>query len=138
MSAQSRPAVSGGVSVVGVLAIAVGILQLLAGLVFVIFNPSIDGYSSGEAIVEGIVMLIAGAVYVWVGRGLLNGNRFAWTIGVLVMTFRVAYDVVYLLLTGLDGIGFAGLISLVVNALILAALYSGRGAFAPRPAAPGA
>jgi hypothetical protein len=116
--------------VVGVLSIAIGILQLVGGLVFLIFNPSIDGYSSGEAILEGIVLLIAGAIYVWVGRGLLRGNRLAYIVGVVVMTFRVAYDVAYLLVTGLDGVGFAGLVSLIINALILAALYSGREAFA--------
>jgi hypothetical protein len=137
MSAQPRPAVPGGPSVVGVLAIAVGILQLLAGLVFIIWNPSIDGYSSGEAVLEGIVLLIAGAIYVWVGRGLLRGNRLAYLIGVLVMAFRVAYDVAYLLFTGLDGVGFAGLISLIINVLILAALYSGRQAFSERPAQAG-
>jgi len=130
MSEQTRPAVPGGPSVVGVLAIVVGIIQMLAGLVFIIWNPSIEGYSSGEALLEGIVLLIVGAIYVWVGRGLLRGNRLAWVIGVVVMAFRVAYDVAYLLFTGLDGVGFAGLISLIVNAAILAALYSGREAFA--------
>jgi len=130
MSEQTRPAVPGGPSVVGVLAIVVGIIQMLAGLVFIIWNPSIEGYSSGEALLEGLVLLIIGAIYVWVGRGLLRGNRLAWVIGVVVMAFRVAYDVAYLLFTGLDGVGFAGLISLIVNAAILAALYSGREAFA--------
>jgi hypothetical protein len=61
-----------------------------------------------------------------VGRGLLKGDRLAWVVGVVVMAFRVAYALV----TGLDGVGFTGPISLIVNAAILAALYSGREAFA--------
>lgn len=132
MTEQTRPAVPGGVAVVGLLAIVVGIVQLVAGVVLLIFNGSVSGYSSGEAVVLAIVLLVAGAIYVWVGRGLLRGNRIAFMIGLVVTAFRAAYDITYLLFTGLDGVGFAELIGLVVNLLILAALLSGREAFGQR------
>ncbi|MBX5443252.1 MAG: hypothetical protein IRZ32_17215 [Solirubrobacteraceae bacterium] len=131
MAASERSA-PGGVALVGILAIIIGVIQLIAGILLLIFNGDVDGYSSTEAVIAGIVLLIAGAIYLWVGRGLLRLNRVAYAIGLFVLAFRAAYDLVFLIAVGLDGIGFSGLISLVVNLLLLAALWSGRDAFADR------
>ena len=131
-AAQDRQSAPGGVAVVAVLAIIVGILQLIGGVLLLIFNGDVDGYSSTEAVVAGIVFLIAGAIYLWVGRGLLTLNRLAFLIGLFVVAFRAAYDLGFLIAVGLDGIGFSGLISLVINLIVLALLWSSREAYGER------
>lgn len=130
MSTQGRTDVPRGVAVVAILAILVGIVQVIAGALLLIFNGDVDGWSSGEAVFFGIVAIVSGLIYVWVGRGLQKLNSVAWFVGVFVSGLRAAYDVVWLIVLGLDGIGFSGVISLVVNVLVFAALWSGRAAFA--------
>ena len=131
-AAQDRQSAPGGVAVVAVLAIIVGILQLIGGVLLLIFNGDVDGYSSTEAVIAGIVFLIAGLIYLWVGRGLLRLNRLAYMIGLLVTAFRAAYDLGFLIAVGLDGIGFSGLVSLIFNVVVFGALGSGRQAFGER------
>jgi len=131
-AAQDRQSAPGGVAVVAVLAIIVGILQLIGGVLLLIFNGDVDGYSSTEAVIAGIVFLIAGLIYLWVGRGLLRLNRLAYMIGLLVTAFRAAYDLGFLIAVGLDGIGFSGLVSLIFNVVVFGALWSGRQAFGER------
>ena len=132
-AASERPSSPpGGVAVVAILAIIVGILQLIAGILLLIFNGDVDGYSSTEAVVAGIVFLIAGAIYLWVGRGLLTLNRLAYLVGLFVVAFRAAYDLGFLIAVGLDGIGFSGLISLVINLVVLGLLWSSREAYGER------
>jgi hypothetical protein len=130
MSAQDRPAAPGGVSIVAVLAIAIGIIQLLGGLLLIIFNGDVDGWSSGEAVFVGIVMLISGAIYFWVGRGLLKLNPTALMIGLFVSGLRILFDVILIIAIGIAGIGFSGVINIIINVLVFGALWSGRRAFA--------
>lgn len=135
MAAQPRRTVPGGVAFVAILALAIGVVEVIGGLIMLIFNSDVDGYSATGAVVFGIVTLIVGAIYVWVGRGLLRLNPTALFIGLFVSGLRLVYDVVWLIIFGIDGIGFTGIITLVINAAVFAALWSGRGAFTP-PAAP--
>lgn len=130
MTAQERPAAPGGVSIVAVLAIIIGIIQLLGGLALLLFNGDVDGWSSGEAVFAGIIMLISGAIYLWVGRGLLRLNPTALMIGLFVSGLRIVYDVVWIIAIGISGIGFSGVVNLVVNVVVFGALWSGRRAFA--------
>ena len=137
MARAGRDAVPGGVAVVAILAIIVGIVEVIGGLLIVIFNQDVSGMSSGEAVIFGIVTIVVGLVYLWVGTGLRRLNEGALFVGLIVSGFRLAYDVVWLIIFGVDGIGFSGVITLVINALVFAALWSGRGAFngsAPRAA----
>lgn len=133
MTGQQRGAapedVPGGVTVVAMLAIVVGIVELFAGVVLIVFSGDVSGYSTTAAIVFGIVTLLVGIVYLWVGRGLLRLDPAAWMIGLFVSGLRATYDLVWLLVLGLDGIGVATLIALIVNLLVFAALWSGRNAF---------
>jgi len=129
MARTDRGAVPGGVAVVSVLATIVGIIQLVGGLLIIIFNGDVHGLSDGEAVIFGIVTCVVGLIYLWVGSGLRRLNPSALFVGLVVSAFRLAYDVVWLIAFGVDGIGFTGVITLVVNALIFAALWSGRGAF---------
>ena len=119
-------------AVVGTLALIVGVLQLLGGLVLLIFNGDVDGYSSGEAVIFGIVTLVIGVIYIWVGRGLIALNPSALFVGLVVSGARLIYDVVWLIAVGFGGIGFVGVITLVFNLLVFGALMSGRSAFGPR------
>ncbi|MFN8203502.1 MAG: hypothetical protein U0S48_13105 [Solirubrobacteraceae bacterium] len=129
MAKAGRDAVPGGVAVVAILAIIVGIVEVIGGLLIVIFNQDVSGMSSGEAVIFGIVTIVVGLVYLWVGNGLRRLNEGALFVGLIVSGFRLAYDVVWLIIFGVDGIGFSGVITLVINALVFAALWSGRGAF---------
>jgi hypothetical protein len=129
VSASSPTDVPGGVTVVAVLAIVIGIVELVAGIVMVIVSGDVHGYSTGSAIVFGIVTFLVGAIYIWVGRGLLRLDPAAWMVGIFISGFRAIYDLVWLLVLGLDGIGITTLIALIANLLVFAALWSGRTAF---------
>jgi hypothetical protein len=129
MASQQGGDVPGSVTVVAMLAIVVGIVELFAGVVILVVSGDVDGYSTTAAIVFGILTLLVGLAYVWVGRGLLKLDPAAWMVGVFVSGFRVVYDVVWLLVLGLDGIGVTTLIALAINLLVFAALWSGRAAF---------
>ena len=72
MSANGPTDVPGGVTVVAMLAMVVGIVELIAGVVLVVASGDVHGYSTTSAIVFGIVTFLVGAIYVWVGRGLLK------------------------------------------------------------------
>lgn len=129
MSANSPTDVPGGVTVVAMLAIVVGIVQLLGGIVLIVFSGDVHGYSTTSAVVFGVVTLVVGLIYLWVGRGLLRLDAGAWFVGAFISGFRAVYDLVWLLVLGLDGIGVATLLALIVNALVFVALWSGRSAF---------
>ncbi|HMJ03625.1 MAG TPA: hypothetical protein VK506_11815 [Conexibacter sp.] len=129
MSANQGTDVPGGVTVVAMLAIVIGIVELFAGVVMIVFSGDVSGYSTTAAIVFGIVTLVVGLIYVWVGRGLLKLDPAAWMVGLFVSGLRAVYDVVWLIVLGLDGIGITTLIALVVNLLVFAALWSGRASF---------
>jgi hypothetical protein len=52
---------------------------------------------------------------------------------VSISGFRAIYDLVWLLVQGIDGIGIVSLIALVLNLMVLMVLWSSRSAFGPRP-----
>src|SRR3954452_22059172 len=136
MAANSQRGTPAGVAIVAVLAMIVGVIQCLGGLAMIIFNGHVHGYSHTDAVVFGLVTLLVGAIYLWVGRGLLRGNPTALFVGLLVSGIRLAYDVVWLIALGADGIGFTGIITLVFNLAIFAALWAGRDAFQTRQPVP--
>jgi hypothetical protein len=126
---RDEDAPPGGVTIVAALAILIGIVEMCAGVVLIILSGSVHGYSTASAIAFGIVTVLVGAIYAWVGSGLLKLDTTAWTVGLFISAFRAVYDLVWLLVLGIDGIGIASLIALVVNLLVFAVLWSGRSAF---------
>ena len=135
---RDADALPGGVTVVAALAILIGIVEMCAGVVLIILSGSVNGYSTTSAIVFGIVTVLVGAIYVWVGSGLLKLDvTAAWTVGLFISGFRSVYDLVWLLVLGIDGIGITSLIALVLNLMVFIAC--GRparpSARAPAPAA---
>lgn len=133
MAAGSRRGTPAGVSIVAVLAMIVGVVEVLGGIAMIVFHGDVHGYSHTDAVIFGVVTLIVGLIYLWVGRGLLKLDPTALFIGLLVSGLRLAYDVVWLVVLGLDGIGITGVVALVVNACVFLALWSGRDAFASEP-----
>jgi hypothetical protein len=139
---RDEDAPPGGVTVVAALAILVGIVEMCAGVVLIILSGSVDGYSTAGVIAFGIVTLLVGAIYAWVGSGLLKLDMTAWTVGLFISGFRAIYDLVWLLVLGIDGIGIASLIALILNLMVFIVLWSSRSSFGadagggPGPAQP--
>lgn len=126
---RDEDAPPGGVTVVAALAIFVGIVEMCGGVVLIIVSGSVDGYSTAGVIAFGIVTLLVGVIYAWVGSGLLKLDATAWTVGLFISGCRAIYDLVWLLVQGIDGIGVASLIALVVNLMVFVVLWSSRLAF---------
>jgi hypothetical protein len=134
MATEHRPDVPTGVSTVAVLAIIIGAFELAGGLVLLIAHGHVDGYTSTQALAVGIVTLVIGAIYLGVGRGLLRLSPTALFVGLFVSGLKSALDLVALIGFGIDGVGLGALISLVINVVVFAALWSGRDAFDRGPA----
>jgi len=126
---RDEDAPPGGVTVVAALAILIGIVQMCAGVVLIILSGSVHGWSTAGAIAFGIVTLLVGAVYAWVGSGLLKLDTTAWTVGLFISGFRAIYDLVWLLVLGLDGIGIASLFALILNLMVFVVLWASRASF---------
>jgi hypothetical protein len=121
----------GGVTVVAALAILIGIVEMCAGVVVIILSGSVHGWSTAAAIAFGIVTAIVGAIYAWVGSGLLKLDPSAWTVGLFISGFRAIYDLVWLLVQGIDGMGVVSLIALILNLMVFVVLWSSRSSFGP-------
>ncbi len=126
---RDEDAPPGGVTVVAALAILIGIVEMCGGVVLIILSGSAHGYSTAGVIAFGIVTLLVGAIYAWVGSGLLKLDLTAWTVGLFISGFRAIYDLVWLLVQGIDGIGIVSLIALVMNLMVFIVLWSSRSAF---------
>jgi hypothetical protein len=126
---RDEDAPPGGVTVVAALAILVGIVEMCGGVVLIILSGSVHGYSTAGVIAFGIVTLLVGAIYAWVGSGLLKLDLTAWTVGLFISGFRAIYDLVWLLVQGIDGIGIASLIALILNLMVFIVLWSSRSSF---------
>lgn len=129
MATNAGSQVPASVKVIGFLAIVIGFLQIVGGILLIVFNGDVDGYSSGAAIVFGIITLAVGAIYIWAGRGLIADDPAALIFCLFVCALKIAYDVIWLITLGLDGIGISTLIALLVNLLVFALLWRARGAF---------
>lgn len=134
MASQPRSETPSGVTMVAFFAFIVGAVQLIAGIVMLIARDDVNGYSSGQAFAVGIALLIVGVIYLIVGRGLMQLSSWALFVGLFFSGLKAVWDVVAIVAFGLDGLGFSVLISLAINLIIFAALWSGRDAFASGPA----
>jgi hypothetical protein len=133
MASQPRSEAPSGVTMVAFFAFIVGAVQLIAGIVMLIARDDVNGYTSGQALAVGISLLIVGGIYLIVGRGLLNLSSWALFVGLFFSGLKAVWDVIALFGFGIDGLGFGVLISLAINLIIFAALWSGRDAFAGGP-----
>jgi hypothetical protein len=132
--ATQHSSAPGGVRLVATLAVIVGALQLVAGIVVLAARDDLDGYTSSQALSVGIALLIVGAIYLLVARGLFNLSSWALFVGLVFSGLKAAFDLVALVGFGVDGLGFGAPISLVINLCVFALLWSGREAFHQGPA----
>jgi hypothetical protein len=121
--------VPGTVRGVALIAIAVGVIEVVGGVLLVALSPSTGTASTASVVAFGVAAVVVGAVHVAVGRGLLALSLTALIFGMLATGMKAIFDAIWLILLGADGVGFAGPLSLVVSALMFAALWNGRGAF---------
>ncbi|HZY94298.1 MAG TPA: hypothetical protein VFE98_05470 [Candidatus Bathyarchaeia archaeon] len=107
---QAKPTRPTGVTVLGVLAILIGLggivfggLLVLAAAVISTINigstyPQLAGYSAGTiAILLGAlggVLLIIGILYLVTGIGFFGGKGWAWTIGMIVSVLSIIANIV--------------------------------------------
>lgn len=129
MATNAGSDVPASVKVIGFLAILIGLVQIVGGVVLIVLNGEVDGYSSGAAIVFGVISLVVGAIYIWAGRGLFADDPQALVFCLFVCAFKIVYDLVWLITLGLDGIGISTLIALLINLLVFSLLWRARGAF---------
>jgi hypothetical protein len=134
--ASQHSSAPGGVRLVALLAVIVGTLSVIAGIVMLAARDDIDGYTSSQALAAGIALVIVGGIYLLVARGLFNLSPWALFVGLLFSGMKAAFDFVALIGFGVDGLGFSALVSLAINICVFALLWSGRSAFdhGPEPA----
>jgi zinc-ribbon domain len=129
---QAKPARPTGVTVLGVLAILVGLggivvggLLVLAAAVISTLNiassyPQLAGFSSGTiAVVLGVlggVLLIIGILYLVTGIGFFGGKGWAWTIGLIVSVLSIIVNIIQAIISpgGLGGAIFSIIIPLII------------------------
>jgi hypothetical protein len=129
MAGGSSTHVPQTVRTVAWIAIVVGAVEAVAGILLIALAPSVGTASTASVVAFGAAAVVVGAVHVLVGRGLLDRNLTALLVGMLATGMKAIFDAIWLILLGAEGVGFAGPLSLVVNALMFAALWNGRVAF---------
>ena len=129
---QAKPPRPTGVTVLGVLAILIGLggivvggLLILAAAVISTLNiassyPQLTGFSSGTiAVVLGVlgaVLLIIGILYLVTGIGFFGGKGWAWTIGMIVSVLSIIANIVQAIISPA---GVAGAIISIIIPLII-------------------
>lgn len=126
MSGRPREHRPGVVTAVAILCWMVGTLEVLAGVLFLVFAalPATLAETSNSAVAtSGVGFLVVGLAYLAVGFGIFAGVDFARVIVLLVGLLNFAVG----LFTALSGQPFAGLVSMVVAVAIALPLWVGRG-----------
>ncbi len=121
---QRRPFL---LTLVGWLTVISGALQMLAGVLLLIFRDDVlqetSQYTEGELTGYAIAAVVVGAIYWLVGRGMLRLSGFALALGLIVSALALAGNVVFLLSN--DGNHGSILAGLLINAVVLVACVSG-------------
>ena len=78
-------------SLVTIVMIIGGLLQIIAGVVLIVFNGNSDlqsdsGESSGTLVMLGVIALLFGLIHIWFAGMLRRGSRFARAV---VLVFEV-------------------------------------------------
>jgi hypothetical protein len=129
MAGRTTRQLSGPVRAVALIAIAVGLVEIVGGIVLLVVSSSTGTASTASVVAFDVAGIVVGAIHVLVGRGLLALNLTALLFGMLATGMKAIFDAIWLILLGADGVGFAGPLSLVISALMFAALWNGRSSF---------
>ena len=127
MPEQSRPFL---LTVVGWITLLVGLLEVVGGILVLIFKDDMvreSSFTGDELTAFAIVAIIVGLIYFFVGRGMLRLNAFALGLGLVVSALALGANLIYLLAGDSHGSLIGGII---VNAIVLIACISG---FRARP-----
>ncbi len=130
---QQKPPRPTGVTVLGVLAILIGLGGLVTGGLLLAVSaalstvnigatyPQLAGIATGTiAIILGVlgaVLLILGILYLVTGIGFFGGKGWAWTIGLIVSILSIVVNIAQVVISP-GGIGGA-VISIIIPLLIL-------------------
>jgi hypothetical protein len=114
----------------GVIMIGVGIIASVGTLVlpFVAMEPGqeLGGFSTamfgGIAAVTGAIMLALGIAALVIAYGLFKGRPWAWTAAVILSAIGIALSILQIAAGVFTG-DFSGIISLIINGVIIYYLY---------------
>ncbi len=109
-SSTPRPKRPVGVTIVGVIAIAGGLLSLFGG------GSVLSGMASGSSLLA-VIVVIFGVLGVVLGAGLLGGMSWAWMPTIIVYVLSIPLGIVEILYGGMIG-GIGGVIRIVAGIVI--------------------
>ncbi|MFM8351072.1 MAG: hypothetical protein ACKN9D_08370 [Actinomycetales bacterium] len=114
-SSTGRPL---GVTLLAILILLVGLGMIIRGILGLV-----NGGEGGAGIVVALVLIIVGAIYLLVSKGIWNGNRGSRLI-VAILTLIALIGSVFTLLD--PGELVASVVQIVVSLVILALLFAGK------------
>ena len=120
-----------GVTVIAILCIISGIVGLIAGIVLAAFSSAIPSTFEGSEMsglpagllgalgvaMGGVLLALAISSFV-VAYGLWNGKGWAWTLTVVLAVISIAFNAI-----SLAGANFGGIISIIIDGIILYYVY---------------
>lgn len=129
MAATGRPT---GATVISVIDGIIGVLALLAGLLFMVgmsvvgglANNSTDtqglgGVFAGVGIVFGVIIILIGVLYLAIAYGVWKGRGWSWMLGMVVSIIAIVFGVL-----GLSGgVSLGSLISLALPVVVVYFLW---------------
>lgn len=122
--AERRPFL---LTLVGWLTVISGALQMIAGVLLLIFRDDVlqetSQYTEGELTGYAVAAVVVGAIYWLVGRGMLRLSGFALGLGLLVSALALAGNIAFLVSN--DGDHGSIVAGLIINAVVFIACISG-------------
>jgi hypothetical protein len=109
-SSTPKPKRPVGVTIVGVIAIAGGLLSLFGGA------SVLSGMASGPSLLA-VIVVIFGVLGVLLGAGLIGGKSWAWMPTIIVYVLSIPLGIVEILYGGMIG-GIGGVIRIVAGIVI--------------------
>ncbi|MFQ5820205.1 MAG: hypothetical protein ACE5I5_09485 [Candidatus Heimdallarchaeota archaeon] len=104
-----------GVTILSVLAFIVGIFGALGGLLVVATGTAAAAYGfgieGGLAVVIGALVLIVGLLWLAVGWGLWNINKWGYQLAMILAIIGI--------ILALPGIAGAGIVTIIINGIII-------------------
>jgi hypothetical protein len=129
MAATGRPT---GATVISVIEGIIGVLALLAGLLFMVGMSVVGGIAgsqtdtqglggvfAGIGIVFGVIIILIGLLYLAIAYGVWKGRGWSWMLGMVVSIIAIVFAV--LGLTG--GISVGSIISLALPIVVVYYLW---------------
>lgn len=123
---RTRPV---GVTIIAILAILGGLVQLISGLAFLgitaLAVPGMEAgaFAEGVGIAAGVVMFIMAVLSVVFGVGALMLKPWAWMLGIVLFGISLVANLVLMFTSA---VSTSAVISALIAAIVLAYLYTAR------------